>query len=140
MNRAFDLGDVDEAFGNAAKMILPLSKLHISPQNYCVHDHVVSTNLIDLSVTIADPSRVSNRQIAEQYEMVQYNRGTLQRLYLIVMLGSELATRRVAPMKDVIEDLSEMLKQAQNPMNALFLGISFFLSSNSICPRVITMK
>jgi hypothetical protein len=121
MNRAFDLGEVDRAFQHAAKMILPLSKLHLSPQNYYVLYHVVSTNLIGVSVTIADASRLSNRQIAEQYEMVQYNRGALQRLYLMVTLGPELATRRIAPMKDVIEDLSEMLKQAQDPIHALFL-------------------
>jgi hypothetical protein len=53
--------------------------------------------------------------------MVQYKRGALQRLYLMVTLGPELATRRVARIKDVIEDLSEMLKQAQDPIHALFL-------------------
>jgi hypothetical protein len=48
MNSALDLGDVDGAFLHAAKMILPLSKLHISPQSYYVLYHVVLTNLIGL--------------------------------------------------------------------------------------------
>jgi hypothetical protein len=39
----------------------------------------------------------------------------------MVTLGPELATRRIARMKVVIEDLSEMLKQAQDPIHALFL-------------------
>jgi vacuolar protein sorting-associated protein 35 len=121
MNRALDLGDVDEVFLHAAKVILPLSKLQLSPQSYNVLDHVVSTNLIGLSVTIADTTRLSNREITEQYEKVQYDRGALKRLCLMVTRGPELATRRVARMKDVIEDLSEVLKQAQDPLHALFL-------------------
>jgi vacuolar protein sorting-associated protein 35 len=121
MNRALDLGDVDEVFLHAAKMILPLSKFHLSPQTYYVPYHIVSMNLIGLSVTIADTTRLSNREVAEQCEMVQYNRGALQRLYLMVTFDPELATRCVARMRDVIEHLSEMLKQAQDPIHALFL-------------------
>jgi hypothetical protein len=121
MNRPLDLGDVDEAFLHAAKMILPLSKLHLSPQSYCVLYHVVSANLIWVSVTIADTTRLSNREITEQYVMVQYNRGASQRLSLMVVLGPKLAMRRVARMKDVIKDLSEMLKQARDPIHVVFL-------------------
>jgi hypothetical protein len=121
MNRALDLGDVDKAFLHAAKMIPPRRKLHLSPQSYHVLYHVVSTNLIGLSVAIADTTRLSNREIAEQYEMVRCNKGVLQRLYLIAAVGPELATRRVARRKDVIEELSEMLKQAQDPIHTLFL-------------------
>jgi hypothetical protein len=39
----------------------------------------------------------------------------------MVTLGPELATRHVARMKDVIEDLSKMLKHAQDPIHVLFL-------------------
>jgi hypothetical protein len=45
----------------------------------------------------------------------------------MVVLSPELATRRVAAMKDVIEDLSEILKQTQDPPHALFLR--YFLLS-----------
>jgi hypothetical protein len=121
MNRLIDLGEIDEAFEWAAKLVQPLSTTELSPRKYYILYHVVSAHLIELSVTIQDPNRISDRQIAEQYEAVQYNHGALQRLYLMATIGPELSKRKVARIQEMFEDIVDMLRQAQDPVHALFL-------------------
>jgi hypothetical protein len=121
MLRHLDLGEVDDAFRKASKLVEPLITSDLSPRNYYVLYHLVSTALIELSVAITDPSRIDNRQVAEQYEVVQYHKMALPRLYLMITVAPELATRKIVRILEVIEDVTEMLKQAQDPVHALFI-------------------
>jgi vacuolar protein sorting-associated protein 35 len=121
MLRSLDNGQVDETFQKASILVEPLITHKLSPRNYYILYHLVSTALIQLSVAITDSTRMTDRQIAEQYEVVQYHKKALPRLYLMITIGPELATRKVVRILDVIEDVTEMLKQAQDPIHSLFI-------------------
>jgi hypothetical protein len=128
MNRAIDLGDIPDAFDWAARSVEPLAMTDLLPRQYYTLYHSVSTHLINLSVTLADPNRISDRQIAEEYEMIQYNSSALQHLYLLITIAPELPKRKIAQMQEMYEDVVEMLNQAQDPVHALFLR-HFMLSA-----------
>jgi hypothetical protein len=98
-------------FGRRSALFSFCSRRAISLVILC---SLVSTALIVFSVTIADPSRVTSRQVAESSEVVQDDR-------------MALAARQNARIIGVIEDITEMLKQAQDPIHALFIP-HFFLS------------
>ena len=121
LNRSLDEGDVDQAFKYAAQIANFLQVDKLSPHNYYALFHVVSQYLIDLSNVIADRDRFEDRKIIEQYELVQYNKEILQRLYLMMTVGPQLAARGVARVVDVLDDISDMLKQSQDVIHALFL-------------------
>jgi vacuolar protein sorting-associated protein 35 len=121
VHRHLDQGEIDDAFRKASKLLLPLTTFKLSPRNYYVLYHLISTTLIELSVSIADPNRVSDRQVAEQYEVVQYHKLALVRLYLMITIAPELAARNIAKIIEVLEDVIEMIKQAQDPVHSLFL-------------------
>jgi hypothetical protein len=128
MNRALDLSDIDTAFTHAANMIEPLETDQLTPRNYYTLYHQVSTSLFALSTSLTDPGRIATRILAEQYEVVQYNPRCLRRLYLMIVVGQELAAREFCRTLEILEDLIDMVRQAQDPIRALFLR-HFLLST-----------
>lgn len=121
MKRSLDNGDLDAAFDHAATLVEPLCTGLLTPKNYYDIYHQISTNLLQMSLALADKDRITDRQIAEHYETVQYHVVCLQRLYLMITIGPEMANRGICRLIDILEDLSEMVKSAQDPIRALFV-------------------
>ena len=127
MNRNVDLVKLDEAIDHAAQLIGPLRTSELTPENYYTIYHVATTSLFAFSTGIADRAKIENRQIAEMYEVCQYKMECLTRLYLMIVIGKELAVRGVVRITDMLEDLMDMTRGAQDPIRALFLR-HFFVS------------
>ena len=127
MNRNVDLVKLDEAIDHAAELIGPLRTSELTPENYYTIYHVATTSLFAFSTGIADRAKIDNRQIAEMYEVCQYKMECLTRLYLMIVIGKELAVRGVVRITDMLEDLMDMTRGAQDPIRALFLR-HFFVS------------
>lgn len=127
MNRNVDLVKMEEAVDHAAQLIGPLRTSELTPENYYSIYHVATTSLFAFANGIADRSKIDNRQIAEMYEICQYKMECLTRLYLMIVIGKELAVRGVVRITDMLEDLMQMTRGAQDPIRALFLR-HFFVS------------
>jgi hypothetical protein len=81
MHRHLDQGEVDAAFQKAIEFVEPLITHKLTLRNYYELYHNIYTSLLELSVAISDPIRVSDRQVAEQSEVVQSHKAALPRLY-----------------------------------------------------------
>jgi len=121
MNRALDNGDLGNAMGNAIILIEILSTETLTPRNYYTLYHLVSTYLLQLNIAFQDDLKIPTRKIAEMYETVQYHNLALIRLYLMITIAPELSRRNLIRIVDVLDDLSDMTRQAQDPIRALFL-------------------
>jgi vacuolar protein sorting-associated protein 35 len=121
MNRSYDLGKFDDVFANASLLVEPLETGALTPTHYYAVYHHVSTSLFALATYLTDQVRVPTRVLAEQYEVVQYHPRCLRRLYMMVIIGQELVSRRFCKTLDMLEDLLDMIRQAQDPIRALFL-------------------
>ena len=120
MNRSLDQNEVTKAFDYATKIIEPLKTKALTPQNYNQIYQSVSASLFQLNVSLQDEYRFTSRQVAEKYEEVQYYSGCLERLYLMVTVAPELSRRHIVPISDILDDLSDMARCAQDPIRALF--------------------
>lgn len=121
MNRALDNGDISSAIQNAINLIDILTIGTLTPRNYYMLYHLVSTALIQLNNAFQDELKIPTRKIAELYETVQYNENALERLYLMITIAPELSNRHLVRITDVLDDLTDMTRQAQDPIRALFL-------------------
>ncbi|EAY13784.1 hypothetical protein TVAG_468000 [Trichomonas vaginalis G3] len=121
MARCLDNGDINGAINHAISLIDILAIDSLTPRNYYSLYHPVSTALFQLNNALGDELKVPSRKIAELYETVQYNESALERLYLMVTIAPELSKRKIIRVLDVLDDLTDMLKQAQDPIRALFL-------------------
>ena len=121
MNRALDNGDVNQAIDNARNLIDVLQIGTLTPRNYYTLYHLVSTALLQLNIAFRDELKIPTRKIAELYETVQYNESALERLYLMITIAPELSNRHLVRVTDVLDDLTDMTRQAQDPIRALFL-------------------
>lgn len=61
------------------------------------------------------------RKLSDLYESVQQASGVLQRLYLLILVGSARIQTKEAKAKEIIQDLIEMVKGIQHPLRGLFL-------------------
>jgi hypothetical protein len=127
VHRSVDNADLYDAFKFAAQVVEPLETDELTPQNYYTIYHLATTELFLLAASLNDRKRITTRALAEQYEVVQYNEKCLQRLYLMIIVGSELSARHFCKPIDMLEDLTDMMRQSQDPIRALFLR-HFFLS------------
>ena len=121
MKRALDNGDINQAITHATHLIDILQTDTLTPRNYYTLYHLVSTALLELSIEFQDELKIPTRKIAELYETVQYNESALERLYLMITIAPELSNRKLVRVTDVLDDLTDMTRQAQDPIRALFL-------------------
>jgi len=121
INRSLDLGQVGTAVDFASKLIEVLKTSQLTPRNYYTTYHAVSTTLLQISVSIRDEDKFPNYLISELYETVQYQSGCMQRLYLMITIAPELARRKIIRVVDLLDDLSDMTRAAQDPIRALFM-------------------
>ena len=121
MKRALDNGDITQAISNATHLIDILQTSTLTPRNYYTLYHLVSTALLQLNDAFQDELKIPTRKIAELYETVQYNENALERLYLMITIAPELSNRKLVRVTDVLDDLTDMTRQAQDPIRALFL-------------------
>ncbi|OHT06048.1 hypothetical protein TRFO_05692 [Tritrichomonas foetus] len=121
MHRSLDQSDVDQAFQYASQIVEVLKTEGLNPRNYYTLYHVISQYLLELNDAISDRERFEDKVVCEQYETAQYHRCVLQRLYLMITAGPQLAARGYTRLVDVLDDLSEMIRQSQHVVHALFI-------------------
>lgn len=121
IHNAFNLNQLIIVIENASKLIEILCTSKLTPKNYYTIYHTVSASLLQFNTMLQDESRFPNRVIAELYESVQYLSGCMQRLYLMITIAPELSRRKIVKIVDVLDDLSDMTRAAQDPIRALFL-------------------
>lgn len=121
INRCLDAQDVDGAFQHGATLAGFLQSESFNPHNYYELYNVISEALLNLSFQISDKNRFTNESVCSQYEIAQYHKGVIQRLYLMITVAPELSTRGYARVLDVLSDLAMMIKQSQNVTHSLFL-------------------
>ncbi|KAK8893661.1 Vacuolar protein sorting-associated protein 35 [Tritrichomonas musculus] len=121
INRCLDSQDVDGAFNHGAALADLLQTESFNPHNYYELYNVVSEALLNLGFQVSDKNRFTNEQVCSQYEIAQYRKGVVQRLYLMITVAPELSTRGYARVLDVLSDLAVMIKQSQNVTHSLFL-------------------
>ena len=63
----------------------------------------------------------SGKCIADLYEEVQYCSSVLPRCYLLCCVGGVYIASLESPAKEILKDLTEMVKGVQHPMRGLFL-------------------
>ena len=121
INRSFEMGQLNCVIEGASKLIGCLRTSQFTPKNYYKIYHAVSTILLSIFQNLQDEERFPNEKIAELYETVQYLSGCMQRLYLMITIGTELGRRGIVKINDVLDDLSDMSRAVQDPIRALFL-------------------
>ncbi|EAY21402.1 hypothetical protein TVAG_198400 [Trichomonas vaginalis G3] len=121
IHSAFNLNQLIIVIEKASKLIEILGTSKLTPRNYYMIYHTVSTSLLQINSTLQDETRFPNRVISELYETVQYLSGCMQRLYLMITIAPELSRRKIVRIVDVLDDLSDMTRAAQDPIRALFL-------------------
>lgn len=147
MKRALDGDNTKQAIDFAIEMLKELKTNTLNPKNYyelymkvynliyrIIHHHgggIKSDTVWFISNQIADEMREleeyvasiqkSGRCIAKLYEEVQYCSNVLPRLYLMCCVGGVYIQSLESPAKDVLNDLTEMIKGVQHPMRGLFL-------------------
>ena len=121
IHRSFELGQIQCVIEGASKLIDILRTPKLTPKNYYQIYHSVSTVLLTIFQNLQDEERFSNQKVAELYETVQYLPGVMQRLYLMITIAPELGRRKIVRVVDILDDLSDMARAAQDPIRALFL-------------------
>lgn len=134
IQRSLDEGKLDESIHYCFESISMLQKPDLTPHVYNILYNFVSSSLIDFSTLIKDDSKFPTSAIAESYETVQYHEMTLQRLYMMIVIGMELANRNYIPTKDILLDILALLTQSQDPLRGLFLRHFFLLNIKNILP------
>ena len=118
---AFNLNQLNVAFEAAAKLVSVLCTSLLTPKNYYTVYVAVTSSLSIISNNIKDDQRFSNEMVAQLYEIAQYHSICMQRLYLMLTVAPELCSRQIVRTADLLDDLSDMTRAAQDPIRALFL-------------------
>jgi len=120
MNKAIEVGDLDEALKSAAKMLRELRVSTLSPKAYYELWMKVFDKLRQLHASFMDLSS-KGVSMAGIYQKVQGTSHIIPRLYLMITAGSAIILAKEAATKDVLQDLIEMSKGVQHPLRGLFL-------------------
>jgi len=91
----------------------------LGPKAYFDLYGVTSEYLRYLEVYLSEDKH--GKAMNELYELVQYAGNILQRLYLMITVGSVYIKLKKAPAKEVLKDLVEMCRGIQHPTRGLFL-------------------
>lgn len=119
MQRALDSNKLMDALKYASNMLEELRTGLLGPKAYFDLYGVTADKLRYLEVYLSDDKH--GKAMNELYELVQYAGNILQRLYLLITVGSVYIKLRKAPAKEVLKDLVEMCRGVQHPTRGLFL-------------------
>ena len=119
--RSFELNQINVALEAAGKLVRVLLTSKLTPKNYYTVYIAVANSISIISKNIQDSLRFPNDVISELYETVQYDACCMIRLYLMITVAPELCRRSIIRTVDILDDLSDMTRAAQDPIRALFL-------------------
>lgn len=108
-----------DALKHASNMLEELRTGLLGPKAYFDLYGVTSEYLRYLEVYLSEDKH--GKAMNELYELVQYAGNILQRLYLLITVGSVYIKLKKAPAKEVLKDLVEMCRGVQHPTRGLFL-------------------
>jgi len=120
MKRAIDNDNLREALKHASNMICELRTGLLSPKNYYELYMQCFQEMQHMSAFFNDKGR-HGRKMIDLYESVQHAGNILPRLYLLATVGSAYIKSKEAPAKEILKDMSELIKGVQHPMRGLFL-------------------
>ena len=123
MKRCLDNNDLDGCLKNAIKMISTLQNNNLSPPHYYELYISVTQELRLLQDSFNDITNKPNSttSIEQLYDICQYSKDILPRLYLLITAGSCYILQEKAPFNDILFDLVELCRGVQHPMRGLFL-------------------
>jgi hypothetical protein len=78
-------------------------------------------SLLSIHTKIHSTDIYQDTEIWELYEVVQYYPGCIQRLYLCIPVALELGIRKIVPIGEILEYLSDMTSASQDIIRTLFL-------------------
>ena len=136
---SFRLNQLNVALEAAAKLVNVLRTSQLTPKNYYTVYTAVSSSLSIISNDIKDEKRFTNEMVAELYEVAQYNPICMQRLYIMISVAPELCRRKIVRTADILDDLSDMTRAAQDPIRALFLRHYFLTMFEDRLPDSTTV-
>lgn len=119
MQRALDSNKLMDALKHASNMLEELRTGLLGPKAYFDLYGITSEYLRYLEVYLSEDKH--GKAMNELYELVQYAGNILQRLYLLITVGSVYIKLKKAPAKEVLKDLVEMCRGVQHPTRGLFL-------------------
>jgi len=119
LRKAISNDDMEMALRHGLALTNELRSSKLYPENYYKLYILVFWELQHLAAFMEDVDR-HGVDIAEIYEVVQYEGNVLSRLYMLVTTGAVRMWRQ-NPEDDVLNDLSSMLTAVQHPVRGLFL-------------------